>query len=260
MESELFGHEKGAFTGADKRSTGRFEQANGGTLFLDEIGDLLPSLQVKLLRALQEKTIERLGASAPVRVDFRLVCATHQNLKSLVQSGKFREDLFYRINVVPVKLPALRERPEDIEPLAQHFLSTLCEKAPKRFSDEALQALKAFHWPGNVRQLRNAVEYALVLCKSEAIGPGDRPAELRSSPTPGRGTPMVVAPPAAASETIPSAAPLTGLKDSVKEAEADLIRSTLEKNHWRMSKVAGELKISRSTLYQRMKIYGIKKP
>ena len=269
MESELFGHEKGAFTGADKRSTGRFEQANGGTLFLDEIGDLLPSLQVKLLRALQEKTIERVGASAPVRVDFRLVCATHQNLKGLVQSGKFREDLYYRINVVPVRLPALRERPEDIEPLAKHFLGQLNEgkAAPRRFSDEALQCLKAFHWPGNVRQLRNAVEYALVLCKSETIGPADLPEELRSSPTPGRGAEKVAAAPIAIRSDMAkpgaggaSVAPAAGLKDSVKEAEADLIRSTLEKNLWRMSKVAGELKISRSTLYQRMKIYGIKKP
>ena len=282
MESELFGHEKGAFTGADKRNIGRFEQANGGTLFLDEIGDLLLPLQVKLLRALQDRSIERVGSSAQVRVDFRLICATHQNLKSLAQSGKFREDLYYRINVVPIRVPALRDRREDIQPLAEYFLEKLVSRktGPQRFSPEAMQCLKVFNWPGNVRQLRNAVEYALVLCKKDVIEPADLPEEVRA-PATGSGAAhastsgvkhaaltVLTIPAAAATAAAPASSVEEaaaggvggGLRNSVKGAEAELIRNMLIKNHWRMTKVAQELQISRSTLYQRMKEYGIKKP
>ena len=270
MESELFGHEKGAFTGAERRSIGRFEQAHGGSLFLDEIGDLLLSLQVKLLRALQERTIERVGSSTPISVDFRLVCATHCDLKAAIAEKRFREDLFYRINVVPIRLPALRERHEDIEPLAQHFFKHLragLPKGPRRLSDAALRVLKIFAWPGNVRQLRNAIEYALILGKDESVGVQDLPEEVRSGRDSAAGAAETPVPPQGASMeqpvggTAPASDPgMAGLKRSVQDAEVELIRAALERHHWRMTTVAKELKISRSTLYQRMEQYGIKRP
>ena len=270
IESELFGHERGAFTGADKRRTGRFEEAHGGTLFLDEIGDLPLSLQVKLLRALQQRIIERLGSSAQISVDFRLICATHRNLKAAVAEGTFREDLYYRINVLPINVPPLRDRNEDIVPLAQYFLKLLCARlqvGPENFDDQALTALKEFYWPGNVRQLRNAVEYALVLCKSSTIGRNDLPEEVRSC-LPGvfNSRPSVrsaIAEPPIAGTTIGAAVVESnakpGLKNSIQGAETDAIRSALERHHWRIKAVANELKISRSTLYQRMQLYGIKR-
>ena len=266
MESELFGHEKGSFTGADKRNIGRFEQANGGTLFLDEIGDLPLPLQVKLLRALQEHVIDRVGGSAPVHIDFRLICATHQDLKADIRIGKFREDLYYRINVVPIRLPALRERSEEISPLALHFLTTLNTGAsmrPMAFSEAALERLSLFDWPGNVRQLRNAVEYALVLCKAKIIDVCDLPEEIRSEtetlPTHFTSVAAAASPSVTNISNPLRAATNAGLRGSVKIVESELIVSMLEKNHWRMSKVAKELEISRSTLYQRMKVYGIKR-
>ncbi|MCY3022208.1 MAG: sigma-54 dependent transcriptional regulator, partial [Planctomycetota bacterium] len=263
MESELFGHEKGAFTGADKKTVGRFEQASGGTLFLDEIGDLLPQLQVKLLRALQDRRIERVGSSVPVSVDFRLVCATHRDLKAAVAAERFREDLYYRINVVPVRIPPLRERQEDIEPLATHFLTMLradAPKAPEAFSAETVAALRTFPWPGNVRQLRNAIEYALVVCKDKVITPADLPEDLRQQPPANAGIATMGAAQAGAAAPTPSATLHEGLKGSVQMAEAEAIRAALVRNRWHVSKAARELKISRSVLYTRMNTYGIKRP
>ena len=266
MESELFGHEKGSFTGADKRNIGRFEQASGGTLFLDEIGDLPLPLQVKLLRALQEHVIDRVGSSAPVHVDFRLICATHQDLKAAIVNKKFREDLYYRINVVPIRLPALRERSDEIRPLALHFLTTLNAGArarPVAFSEAALERLSLFDWPGNVRQLRNVIEYALVLCKAEIIDVCDLPEEIqretKDHPTQFTSTAELANTSATNTSNSPRPPVAAGLRGSVKMAESELIVSVLEKNNWRMSRVAKELEISRSTLYQRMKIYGIKR-
>ena len=267
MESELFGHEKGAFTGADRRTIGRFEQASGGTLFLDEIGDLLLPLQVKLLRALQERTIERVGSSAPVPVDFRLICATHRDLSAAVAAKEFREDLYYRVNVVAIRVPPLRERPEDVVALSQHFFTTLRKvlpNPPRELGADALACLQAFHWPGNVRQLRNAVECALVLCRGPVITPDDLPEEVRRGAAPGF---VVVprvevpAPAAAAVPTMPATPPpVISLRGSVAETEADLIRATLERHHWRITAAARELKIGRSTLYERMKLYNINRP
>jgi sigma-54 specific flagellar transcriptional regulator A len=273
MESELFGHEKGAFTGADRRNIGRFELANSGTLFLDEIGDLLLPLQVKLLRALEERTIERIGSCSPIPVDFRLICATHRDLKSAVAEDKFREDLFYRINVVPIRIPALRERPEDIVPLAQHFFSLLrtpLPKGPESIDSDALKILQSYSWPGNVRQLRNAIEYALVLCEGKAIAASDLPEDVRSKPaaspvaappTPS-GTPTQDSVPVCV--TVPQEASkkpnLQGLRHSTQTAEAQIIRAALQRRHWKITAVAQELQISRSTLYQRMDLYGIKRP
>ncbi|HEY3321680.1 MAG TPA: sigma-54 dependent transcriptional regulator [Planctomycetota bacterium] len=258
MESELFGHEKGAFTGADKRVIGRFEQASGGTLFLDEIGDLLPHLQVKLLRALQDHVIERVGSGAPVSVDFRLICATHRDLRAAVAENRFREDLYYRINVVPINVPPLRNRADDIEPLAAHFLKTLggtLQNPPTGFSTEAIAALLAFRWPGNVRQLRNAIEYALVMCKQPTIDVSDLPAEMRECLPANAAQPALAEPAGASSASAPG-----NLKDKMDNAEASAILSALERHHWRVTAVAKELGISRSTLYLRMDALGIKRP
>jgi DNA-binding NtrC family response regulator len=176
VESELFGHERGAFTGADARRAGRFEAANGGTLFLDEIGDMAPATQAKVLRVLQEKRFERLGGTAPIDVDVRIVAATHRNLEAEVAAGRFREDLYYRLRVVEIALPPLRERREDLPALAQRVLAQLAERhgrAPKALTPAALAALARHAWPGNVRELRNALERAAVMCEGEAIDAGD---------------------------------------------------------------------------------------
>ncbi len=180
LESELFGHEKGSFTGAVGQRKGRFEQAHHGTLFLDEVGDIPPSMQVKLLRVLQERRIERLGGSEPIDIDVRVIGATHQPLEKLVKEGKFREDLFYRLNVIRIELPALRERPEDVPILAAHF----CEKfarpgtTPPRVSPEAMALLTAHPWPGNVRQLENAIERACVTVRDDQVLPKHLPSDV----------------------------------------------------------------------------------
>lgn len=184
LESELFGHERGSFTGADKRRRGRIEQADGGTLFLDEIGELSPGLQVKLLRVLQERAFERVGGNETVRVDVRFVTATNRNLRELVAAGRFREDLLYRLDVVRLHLPPLRDRRTDIPALAQHFLKHYASangSIATRFSDEALEALVNCYWPGNVRQLENAIEHAVVFAHSECIEASHLPPEVQAS-------------------------------------------------------------------------------
>lgn len=181
LESELFGHERGAFTGADRRREGRFEQANGGTLFLDEISEISPGVQVKLLRVLQERAFERVGGNQTVQVDVRLIAATNRDLKQMVAEGKFREDLFYRLNVVNLRMPSLRERTSDIPVLAMHFLKKYAEENGKnveRFSDDALQRLKQYSWPGNVRELENVVERAVVMAEGDIILAEHLPAEI----------------------------------------------------------------------------------
>ncbi len=186
LESELFGHERGSFTGAEKRRLGRFEQADGGTLFLDEIGEISPSVQVKLLRVLQEHEFERVGSSQPVKVDVRVVAATNRDLKKMVEQGQFREDLYYRLNVINLRLPPLRERSGDIAPLALHFLATFAKengKSAERFDEEALRLLKTYEWPGNVRELENVVERAVVLSDGPIIGRKQLPVELQLAPT-----------------------------------------------------------------------------
>ena len=183
LESELFGYEKGAFTGAIARKEGRFERASGGTLFLDEVGELSPAVQVKLLRVLQEGEIERLGGSGPIPVDVRIVAGTNRDLKKRVEEGHFREDLFYRLNVVPITLPPLRERREDIPLLADHFLRRYANKNQKPmtgFSPEARAKLEAHGWPGNIRELENVIERAVVLCRGNAIDLEDLPDALRA--------------------------------------------------------------------------------
>jgi len=178
LESELFGHEKGAFTGAIKQKLGRFELADGGTLFLDEVGDVPPAMQVKLLRALQEQEFERVGGEAPIKVDVRVVSATNKDLEAEVAAGRFRQDLFFRLHVLPVKLPPLRERREDIPLLCGHFIAKLGPKTNPRVravGDAALGRIMAYHWPGNVRELENAIEQALVFAESDEIAPAALP-------------------------------------------------------------------------------------
>ena len=183
LESELFGHEKGAFTGAHERRVGRFEQAQGGTLFLDEIGEIDATLQIKLLRFLGERTFERVGSNKTLTADVRLITATNKNLEQLVKAGKFREDLFFRLRIMEIHLPALRERPGDIPLLAQSFLREFAKemgKEAKDFTADALEALITYAWPGNVRELRSAIEHAMVLCRGDRITVRDLPPSVRA--------------------------------------------------------------------------------
>jgi two-component system response regulator HydG len=184
LESELFGHEKGSFTNAIKRKLGRFELADGGTIFLDEIGDIGPAIQLKLLRVLQEREIERVGGEDTVKVDVRVVSATNKDLRKLVEEGKFREDLYYRLHIVPLTLPPLRDRPEDIDQLAEHFLVKLRERTGSRatrLSDAAKAALRAYAWPGNVRELENCIEQSLVFCDGDAVECRDLPQHIAAA-------------------------------------------------------------------------------
>ena len=183
VESELFGYEKGAFTGADRRTKGKFEYADGGTLFLDEIGDLPQEAQAKLLRALQDKKIQRVGGNQEIPLDVRIVCATNQDLKKLVENGKFRQDLYYRINVFPIESPSLRERPEDIAPLAEHFLRQLSGSSEISMTDGALRTLMSYSWPGNVRELANAIERVMILYKGDGMVTAETLSFLRSAPS-----------------------------------------------------------------------------
>ena len=183
VESELFGYEKGAFTGADRRTKGKFEYADGGALFLDEIGDLPQEAQAKLLRALQDKKIQRVGGNQELPLDVRIICATNQDLKKLVEKGKFRQDLYYRINVFPIESPPLRDRPEDIAPLAGHFLRQLSGGSDIKMTDGAVRTLMAYKWPGNVRELANAMERVMILYKGEGLVTAETLSFLRDAPS-----------------------------------------------------------------------------
>jgi transcriptional regulator with GAF, ATPase, and Fis domain len=254
LESELFGHVRGAFTGAVRDRAGRFELAAGGTLFLDEVADLPPPLQVKLLRVLQEHSFERVGESAPRTSDARIVAATNVELRRAVQDGRFREDLYYRLRVVPLEIPPLRERREDIEPLATFLLARAGARQGRalRFSPDALRLLLAYAWPGNVRELENALEYAVAVCKGQTILPEDLPSEVVSG----------LAHPMSAPVAAPSQAPITSRANGTHRAEADAIdsariRGALEACHWRRHEAARVLNISRTTLWRRMRELGL---
>lgn len=241
LESELFGHEKGAFTGAYERRQGRFELAQGGTLFLDEIGEIDQSTQVKLLRFLGERTFERVGSNKTLTADVRVLAATNKNLKELVTTGAFREDLFFRLSVVEITLPPLRERPEDIPILAEEFIREFARENGKNVNGltaETLEALRAHPWPGNVRELRTAMEHAVVLCRGDRITLRDLPPMVRHS----------VSPPAGG-ETKPSAN-----KDNVtlQDAEKDLIIRALQDAKGNRTAAARKLGISRRTLHRRL--------
>jgi DNA-binding NtrC family response regulator len=290
VESTLFGHEKGAFTGATEKHTGKFVEASGGTLFLDEIGELPPAAQVKLLRAIQDGQVDPVGARKPVKIDVRIVSATNRNLIADVKSGRFREDLFYRLHVFPITVPPLRERPEDIPDLVRHFLVRFAAEEGKRIravAADALRMLNGYPWPGNVRQLENAVFRAVVLAESDEIGMAEFP-QLSLHAT-ARMTAPAIAP---AADEMPQhqdaagAAPLLldegpamsphdgapampangdalGLLDAagnvrpLDELEADVIRFAIARYRGQMSEVARRLRIGRSTLYRKLDEIGI---
>ncbi len=245
LESELFGHVRGAFTGAVRERAGRFELAAGGTMFLDEVGDVPLHLQVKLLRVLQEKTYEPVGQSKSRSTDARIIAATNLDLRRAVQEGRFREDLFYRLRVVPIEIPPLRERRADIEPLATHLLARVAARQGRalRFSPEALRAVLDYPWPGNVRELENALEYAVAVCKGQTMRLEDLPVELLPSDLPVANERPAVAHAAAAGAT---SAP-----------EFAHLRRTLEAHRWRRVEAARALGISRATLWRRMREAGL---
>ena len=245
LESELFGHEKGAFTGAHERRIGRVEQAQGGTLFLDEIGEIDATIQIKLLRFLGERTFERVGSNKTLAADVRLIAATNKNLEQMVKEGKFREDLYYRLNVVPIQMPPLRERRGDVPLLAQAFLKEFAEKNNKPMRDfepEAMDALLAYPWRGNVRELRAAVEGAVVLGRSERVTLRDLPAAVRNF------NPII------ADVTTPEAAMVAG-NLTVEEAEKQLIIRALQDCKGNRTEAARKLGISRRTLHRKLHAY-----
>jgi len=238
LESELFGHEKGSFTGAQYRRKGKFEMANGGTLFLDEIGTLSLKTQIDLLRILETRQFQRVGGERTLSVDFRLICATNADLEQDVKEGRFREDLYYRINVFAITIPPLRERKDDIPLLARHFVrkySALMNKAEKPISESAMNALRSHAWPGNVRELENAIERAMVVAQGPAVMPEDLPM-LR-----------------AARETAASGGTLADI-------EREHIRVILNELNWNITKSAERLGIDRATLYNKIEKYGLQRP
>lgn len=243
LESELFGHEAGAFTDARKQKIGRFEMADGGTLFLDEITETSPDFQVKLLRVLQEQAFERVGGTQTVHVDVRVIAATNKNIENLVHEGKFREDLYYRLNVVKIEIPPLRERQDDIPLLAQVFLEEFAkvnDKAPMTLTMKAMNALRQYSWPGNVRQLRNVMEGVVVLSTTKAIGLKNLPDEIRASAAPRHTMELQVG-------------------TTVAEMERQMILATLEQTEGNRAAAARILGLGRKTLYRKLQEYGIEK-
>lgn len=248
LESELFGHEKGSFTGAIARRLGRFEMAEGGSVFLDEIGDVSPATQLKLLRVLQEKQFERVGGSETLHVDTRIIAATNRDLAKAIKEKTFREDLFYRLNVITIGLPPLRDRKEDVRVLAEHFISKYNVETGKQIggiSDDALQALEAYHWPGNIRELENCIERAVILTNNDIITPQDLYFFSHESSVPAPLTASVSQ----------SASPLCSMKDM----EKDHIQRVLSACEWHMSKAAEILEIDRKTLRNKIREFGLDK-
>ncbi|HZQ45736.1 MAG TPA: sigma-54 dependent transcriptional regulator [Verrucomicrobiae bacterium] len=243
LESELFGHEKGSFTGASERRIGRFEQAQGGTLFLDEIGEIDPAIQVKLLRFLGERTFERVGSNKTLTADVRLITATNKNLESLMKAGTFREDLFFRLRVLEIHLPPLRERAGDIPLLAQSFLREFARemgKEVKDFTADALEALIHYSWPGNVRELRAALEHAVVLCRGDRISMRDLPPSIRVDGAAIAASPQRL---------------LTQNDLTVKEAEKQLIARALKEANGNRTQAAARIGMSRRTLHRKLHEY-----
>jgi two-component system nitrogen regulation response regulator NtrX len=239
LESELFGHEKGAFTGATSTRRGKFELADGGSIFLDEVGDLHESSQAKLLRVLQEGEFQRVGGEQTVRVSVRVISATNRNLADLVAQNKFREDLYYRLSVVPIRVPPLRERPEDVRALAEYFLNEFCTRnnfRPKRIDDSVFPILQAHAWPGNARELRNAVERMAILTAGDVIQPDSVPLEIRFQPD-------LEAP--------------SSLQQTRDSAEREKILQALEETGWNVSGAARILGIERTNLHKRIRALGL---
>jgi DNA-binding NtrC family response regulator len=275
IESILFGHEKGAFTGASDKHLGKFQEADGGTLFLDEIGELRLDMQVKLLRALQEGEIDPVGAKRPVKVDVRIISATNRDLAELTREGRFREDLYYRLNVFPVLIPPLRDRREDVPALAEYFVTRFAAEENKQvsgFTPEALALLDSYGWPGNVRQLENTIFRAVVLCDTDALDVVDFP-QIASAmgvsqreralapagaPLPGRSaTGVSSAQPRVASPYAIGTTDAAGHMRKLEDLEAEIIRLAISRYEGRMSEIARRLGIGRSTLYRKLKDLGL---
>jgi two-component system nitrogen regulation response regulator NtrX len=242
IESEMFGHHKGSFTGASEDKIGKFQKADGGTLFLDEVGDMSLKTQSKVLRVLEEQRVEPLGSNQPATVDVRVIAATNKKLEEEIGRNAFREDLFYRLNVIPFYVPALRERREDIPIIGAHFLAEYCRaygKKPKDFSGPAIDVLLAYPWPGNVRELRNLVERLVIMCPSQKIEPHHLPPELFRgvSKSPQR--------------------PYESLQEARSAYEREFVLRKLEENRWNMTKAAAALGLERSHLYRKMRSLGI---
>ncbi len=252
LESELFGHMKGSFTGAVATTQGRFLAANNGTIFLDEIGDMSPKLQVKLLRVLQERKFEPVGANQPIEVDVRILAATHQNLEERVKNGKFREDLFYRLNVIPIHIPPLRDRPTDIPLLLSYFISKYAQQTKKEIAgvtEKAKRLLTSYDWPGNVRELENTIERIVILKEKGSIDFTDLPDKIRgnSGISKSRGNLF----------DIPEAG--VSFKNAIDDFEKELILKALEKTGWNKNKAATLLKLNRTTLVEKIKKRGLEK-
>lgn len=249
LESELFGHVAGSFTGASTNKVGKFKQADGGTIFLDEIGTASPGMQVKLLRVLQELEFEQVGGTKTFKVNTRIILATNEDLSLAVAEGRFREDLYYRVNVINIELPALRQRVSDIPMLAQHFLTKVCNEENKQiegFDAGAMRAMQDYSWPGNVRELQNIVERAVLLGSGPVLGLQDLPAHITAC---GTGT-LKIAP--------------TGKRQTLKEAlegpERQIILQCLRENNWNRNQTAEQLSVNRTTLYKKMKKLGLEDP
>ena len=285
VESILFGHEKGAFTGAVAKRDGKFVEANGGTLFLDEVGELPLDAQVKLLRALQEGEVDPVGSKRPVKVDIRIISATNQDMIKLVEDGKFREDLYYRLNVFPVMIPPLRDREEDVPDLVRHFISRFSLEEGKKIdgiSEQAMNMLQRYPWPGNVRQMENAIFRAVVLADNPVLGVNEFPqiaahvegfdAEVPPAPKPVEKRPVYEGPAMIGDESnAPNTIELSREKSQMgipfltdggdvrplEEVEADMIRLALGRYHGRMTEIAKKLGIGRSTLYRKMREFGL---
>jgi DNA-binding NtrC family response regulator len=255
LESELFGYEAGAFSGAKGRKLGLIELSDGGTLFLDEVTELPAQLQAKLLRAIETRTFFRVGGVRKVEVDTRIVAATNRNLDSVVADGSFRSDLLYRINGFQIDLAPLRERPEDIEPLAQHLLQQVGGTDTPELDDAALDALRAYNWPGNVRQLKNTLERAVILSNNGRITLAELPPEVAR---PGIYAPALVTTPVGGTVADPGTSPV-GSTASLREVERQQILAALEQSGWHRGKTAEILGISPSTLYRRLRDYGLEK-
>jgi two-component system nitrogen regulation response regulator NtrX len=273
IESELFGHEKGSFTGATEKQVGKFEQADRGTIFLDEVGDMSQKTQAKVLRVLQEQEVERLGSARTIKVDVRVIAATNKNLEEAIERGEFREDLYFRLNVIPILVPPLRDRREDIPRLVQHFAKRTAEEhnlKPKRFEPAAMEALSRYRWRGNIRELRNTVERLMIMTPADAVRAEDLPSDIRSGES---AAARAVVPATAAAAATPAlegasagAAPKTEaqpagagtLREFKDAAERAYLVQKLRENNWNISKTAEIIDTPRSNLYKKLEQYGIK--
>ncbi|OFW06331.1 MAG: Fis family transcriptional regulator [Acidobacteria bacterium RIFCSPLOWO2_02_FULL_68_18] len=261
IESELFGHEKGSFTGATEKQIGKFEQADRGTIFLDEVADMSARTQAKVLRVLEEQEVERIGSARTIEVDVRVVAATNRNLEEMIQRGEFREDLYFRLSVIPIVVPPLRERREDIPLLVQHFAQRTGEEhnlKPKQFDSRAMDALQRHGWRGNIRELRNTVERVMIMTPGDLVRIGDLPQEVRGEAAVGAAAVEPGPPGAAASSAGPAASLAAGTLREFKDAsERAFLVQKLRENHWNISKTAEVIDTPRSNLYKKLEQYGI---